>query len=236
MGFRITRYQISAPTPLRIALLADLHNTFPRGLTEAVAEAAPDVIVISGDLYNGPPRSREFAFDCALAVLEALAPIAPVFYAQGNHDKKMPDEIRAQMERLGVHWLSDAYERFGPFVIGGLCSAYVGHKSQRPNMAFIEDFVRQSGYRMLICHHPEYYRRYLCSYDIPLILSGHNHGGQWALFGHGLYVPGQGLFPKHTSGVIEGRLVVSRGLANTAPFPRIGAPMELVMLELVKEA
>ncbi|MBO5789743.1 MAG: serine/threonine protein phosphatase, partial [Clostridia bacterium] len=156
-------------------------------------------------------------------------------YAQGNHDKTMPHEVRAAIDELGVHLLTDACKHFGEVVFGGLGSAYVGHKSDRPNMDFIEAFVKEDGYRILICHHPEYYRHYLRPYDIPLILSGHNHGGQWALFGRGLYVPGQGLFPKHTSGVCENRLVVSRGISNPTIVPRIGAPTELVILDLLKK-
>ena len=233
MAFRITRYEIKAPiSPFRIALITDMHNIAPMGLAEAVAEAKPDAIVISGDLYNGPPRNKTFCYDKALACLSELAPIAPIFYSQGNHDKTLTDEVRSAIDRLGVHLMTDAFERFGEVVFGGLGSAYIGHKSGRPNMEFIESFVKQEGYRILICHHPEYFRAYLRPYDIPLILSGHNHGGQWALFGQGLYVPGQGLFPKHTSGVIEGRLVVSRGISNPTLVPRIGAPTELVILDL----
>ena len=59
MAFRITRYEIKAPiSPFRIALITDMHNIAPMGLSEAVAEAKPDAIVISGDLYNGPPRNK----------------------------------------------------------------------------------------------------------------------------------------------------------------------------------
>ena len=233
MAFRTTHYRIPAATQhLRIALLTDLHNRFPLGLADRLQKEKPDIIIISGDLYNGPPRNKEFAFDNALLCLEAIAPIAPVFYAQGNHDKTMPKEVKEKIDALGIHLLQDVCERFGEFVIGGLCSAYIGHKSDRPNMDFIERFVKEEGYRILICHHPEYYRHYLCTYDIPLILSGHNHGGQWALFGRGLYVPGQGLFPKHTSGVCDGRLVISRGLSNPTFVPRIGAPTELVIVDV----
>jgi predicted MPP superfamily phosphohydrolase len=54
-----------------------------------------------------------------------------------------------------------------------------------------------------------------------MIVSGHAHGGQWRVFGRGVYAPDQHLFPKYTSGVHEGRLVISRGVANTvSPIPR----------------
>ena len=71
--------------------------------------------------------------------------------------------------------------------------------------------------------------------DIDLILAGHAHGGQIRLFGHGLYAYGQGLFPKYTKGIYDGKLIVSAGLANTSRFPRINNPPEIVFLTLKPE-
>lgn len=64
--------------------------------------------------------------------------------------------------------------------------------------------------------------------DIDLILSGHYHGGQIAIGNRGVYVSGQGLFPKYTGGCYDNKLVVSKGLYNTSWIPRIGNPEELV--------
>ena len=92
----------------------------------------------------------------------------------------------------------------------------------------LDAFCAAPGYRILLCHHPEYYSKYLRDLDIPLILSGHAHGGQVRIFGHGLYSPGQGVLPKLTSGVKDGRLVISRGLANRQKIPRLFNPPEIV--------
>ena len=89
------------------------------------------------------------------------------------------------------------------------------------------------GYHLLLCHHPEYFDRYLRDYPIDLTVSGHAHGGQWRVFGRGVYAPDQGLFPKYTSGLHEDRLVISRGVANTVPFaPRLFNPCEVVTVEV----
>ena len=87
----------------------------------------------------------------------------------------------------------------------------------------------------LLCHHPEYWPRYVRDLPVDLTLSGHAHGGQIRLFGQGLFAPGQGLFPRYTSGVHEGRLVISRGLANTTRIPRLFNPTELVCVHLQRE-
>lgn len=72
--------------------------------------------------------------------------------------------------------------------------------------------------------------------DIDLILSGHAHGGQIRLFGHGIYASHQGFLPRYTSGVYENRLVVSRGLSNSKLIPRIGNPKEIVIVNISNRA
>jgi predicted MPP superfamily phosphohydrolase len=101
-----------------------------------------------------------------------------------------------------------------------------------PDIRWIDRYIQEEGFKILLCHHPEYYNRYLKEKNIGLILSGHAHGGQIRIFGRGLYAPGQGVLPKHDGGVFENRLVVGRGLANTAFFPRFFNPCEIVTVDL----
>lgn len=69
-----------------------------------------------------------------------------------------------------------------------------------------------------------------------LVLSGHAHGGQWSFMGRGIIAPGQGWFPKYTSGVHQGQygsMIISRGLSNPyKSVPRIGNPCEVVYVVL----
>lgn len=95
-----------------------------------------------------------------------------------------------------------------------------------PDDDWLMPFASVPGYHILLSHHPEYRR--LVPKDIELMLSGHAHGGQWRVFGHGVFAPGQGVWPKLTKGVYDGRLVVSAGLSNTAPVPRFFNPVEVV--------
>lgn len=95
-----------------------------------------------------------------------------------------------------------------------------------PDDDWLIQFASAPGYHILLSHHPEYRR--LVPKDVELMLSGHAHGGQWRIFGHGVFAPGQGVWPKLTKGVYDGRLVVSAGLSNTAPVPRFFNPVEVV--------
>ena len=102
-----------------------------------------------------------------------------------------------------------------------------------PKLEWLSEFEKQDGCRLLLCHHPEYYPTYLADRNIDLVFSGHAHGGQWRLFGRGLIAPGQGLFPRLTSGVhpgAHGKLVISRGMGNGTWIPRINNPCEVVII------
>ena len=90
-------------------------------------------------------------------------------------------------------------------------------------------------FTILLAHEPQLMELYQDP-RIDLVLSGHAHGGQFRLpGGRGLYAPGQGIFPKYTSGMHsfgESRLIVSRGLGNSV-FPlRLNDPPELVTIDL----
>ena len=103
---------------------------------------------------------------------------------------------------------------------------------------WLNGFEAQDGYKILLCHHPEYWairEPRLAGHPIDLVVAGHAHGGQIRIAGKGLLSPGQGVLPKYTSGVHHGEhgeMVISRGLANHVPVPRLFNPRELVVLEL----
>lgn len=100
-----------------------------------------------------------------------------------------------------------------------------------PDTAWLRDFAAADpdAFHVVISHHPEYFP--LIPASVNLVLSGHAHGGQWCVFNHGVWCPGQGFWPSWTRGLYEGRLVVSAGLANTAKVPRLFNPTETVFIE-----
>lgn len=92
------------------------------------------------------------------------------------------------------------------------------------------EWLRNSpdGYKILLCHHPEYYP--LIAPYADLIVAGHTHGAQWRFFGLGVFAPNQGWFPKYSKGKYD-KMIVSAGLTNTTWVPRINNPCELVIVE-----
>lgn len=264
-----TSYAITAPLHLTIALIADTHNTDPAPVLNSLKVHRPDLICIVGDLLVGyRPKDDNLVVRSQENVIELVSgceSIAPTYISLGNHEWMIsPDDVEALVSK-GAVVLDNRYVVYTgkageKIVIGGLTSAIVtnfqrfrekegGRYPYRPShshsahldteSAWLAELEMTEGYKILLCHHPEYWslrEPKLSERKIDLVLSGHAHGGQMRVFGRGLYAPGQGWLPKYTSGVYRGEygsLVVSRGLSNTAsPIPRIFNPTEIVYLEL----
>ena len=230
---------------MKLAIVADLHGMPTEELYEALRAERPDAILIPGDLFSlRKPRSRLARFpdflrrevvprERALQFLRFAASIAPTFYSRGNHEWGIDDEYRAQVAATGAVLLENEWAAFGDVYIGGLNSASkygmeeFSASEELPETDWLA--VAPAGYKILLCHHPEYYPL-LEGFGIDLIVAGHAHGGQWRVFGRGVFAPGQGLFPKYTRGQY-GSMIVSAGLTNTTRVPRFFNPTELVIIE-----
>ena len=238
---KCTEYTVYAEIPkeLKIALCSDLHDNPCEEAIAMLKKNKPDLIAMPGDIFERPNAPVQHA----LAFMRACAQIAPSVYSLGNHDKAYDDmpEITEKIRKTGVVLLDDDDLFWNGIWIGGLTTGFRGQahegmfdKTPAPNMAWLDDvFCQRAGYKILLCHHPEYYPEYLRERKVQLVLSGHAHGGQWRFFGRGVLAPGQGLLPKYTSGVHEGRLVISRGMGDHTRIPRLFNPNEIVTIRLL---
>ena len=214
--------------PIRLALVADLHNgPFEELLPQM---EGVDAILIVGDMV----RRYSDGYEQALAFLRAAPDIAPTYYILGNHEIRLASRERylQAVSESRVTLLDNRVVRLRKDIaLGGLTSTH--RTSPEEAQTLVQTLARESGYRLLLSHHPEDYPRYVQGTGIDLTLSGHAHGGQIRLRGRGLYAPGQGLLPKLTDGFYDGnRLLVSRGLTNSTFVPRWGNPCELILLTL----
>ncbi len=248
----VTDYSIAVDAPkatgasknsgaLTIAVIADLHDGDWGEIRESLILRKPDVIAIPGDLV-----STELTANC-IAFLSSCASIAPTYYSFGNHENRLKADDIAKIRKTGAIPLDDDFVQVGNITIGGLSSGYrfrrvhPGGKgaagryssSPEPDLSWLKMFSELPGFKVLLCHHSEYYSTYIKQTDIDVVLTGHAHGGQIRFGNQGLFAPNQGFFPKWTSGVHDNRLVISRGLANTAGWiPRLGNPPELVYVKI----
>lgn len=241
---KITEYKIKCPIEcsLRAAFVADTHDKPYARIIEEIIKRNVDMILMTGDIIY----AHDDVADNGFQMLFDFAALAPTFMSLGNHEGGAVKVVREKCAKAGVSLLEDEFVDFYGIKIGGLTSGYIvdgvgipeSHwkNTPAPNLDWLNKFAEKDGYKLLLNHHPEYYPKYIKSLDIDLTLSGHAHGGQWRLFGIGLFAPGQGLFPKYTSGMHDGRLIISRGLANNAPpIPRLFNSKELIFIDFINE-
>lgn len=232
---KTTCYEIDAGLGKKsvFAFISDIHENNADKAYDLTVGAAPDAVLVAGDYIQNGKK-----FETGVGLLEELAKKHPVFCSLGNHEFKYGNGIRRLTADTGAVLLDDSDVLFNGIRIGGLTSGFDGkpqgtfRHTPEPDLEFLHRFACRPEYKILLSHHPEYYPAYIKDTGIQLTLSGHAHGGQWRFFGRGIFAPGQGLFPKYTSGMYDGRLIVSRGIGNSHPIPRINNDTEFILITL----
>lgn len=245
-----TEYTLLSPRfgrAICFAVVSDLHGSDPSAVLAALKRKSPDFILMPGDIFERLDGIENDKQKNALKLLWNACQIAPTIYATGNHEdgstrswcpkrwRRKPNARRydaeaiKQIEESGAVWLNDSFIGIDGICFGGLSSGLFT-ENEIPNTEWLKEFCAQDGPKVLLCHHPEYYKKYLKDLSIDLIVSGHAHGGQWRVFGQGVFAPGQGIFPKYTAGIHDDRFVISTGLKPSGKIPRIFNEPEVVFI------
>lgn len=234
---RVSEYEIPSPVSLTFAFVSDLHDCDNAPVIDRIRQISPDAVLVGGDFIHNTS-----IFKRGIEFLSLVGKSYPTFYSLGNHEMKFNGDLFAYLSETDAVLLDDRAVDFRGVRIGGLTSGYAlggpqGHikATPAPNLKWLEEFSREDLFKILLSHHPEYYPRYIRQTTVNITLSGHAHGGQWRFFKRGVFAPGQGLFPKYTSGMYDGRLIVGRGLGNPHFIPRIFNDPELIVLRLIRQ-
>ena len=239
---------------VRVVFLSDLHaRQYGKNnmrLIRMVAKTKPDFILMGGDMVTATLiLNRDERVE---KTIEALTNIAPVYYAPGNHEKKL-EESGSQYERyedymfelecMDVTYLKDQkavmteemyvygldiderfYRKFGK--TAGMPDEYIPEKLGIPD---------RSKYNILMAHTPEYFDTYVkAGYD--LVLCGHYHGGLVVLPRYGpLISPEFEFLPEHSGGVYKKSgtiVIVSRGMGSHLINIRLFNRPEVVVIDI----
>lgn len=259
---KVPKYTVeyNSNTTVKIIQISDFHsNDFGKNeekLISKIRDAQPDVIFITGDLFEY--RFGEKGIENVKKLLAGLQDLCPFYFVSGNHEYYYGHENDCSylIEEFGGIILSNNVASLNingiDFVIAGMedsiffVSLEERKKDAKNDEAFLLKLKEVSkaaaetpgDFYILLAHRPEYINEYKADGVYDLILSGHAHGGQWRLppFINGLYAPGQGLFPKYAGGRYDfndekksSTFIVSRGLSHQEPFfPRFFNSLELV--------
>lgn len=243
----ISRYEVkSQKLPesfdgFKIVQLSDLHGAeFGEDgmeLVEKVKELEPDIIALTGDFVTD---------EGDLAAVEKLAArlvkLCPVYFVSGNHEfgSGLAVKVRNILERAGVKYLSNEYLTISRgedgILLGGVEDplAYADMLSPDELAQKMND-AAPDAFKILLGHR-NYWMTEYPELPVDLIFCGHAHGGLIRIPGvGGLIGTDRRLFPDFDAGEYNnGRytLIVSRGLGNSVPIPRIFNRPEIVCVEL----
>ena len=243
----ISRYEVkSQKLPesfdgFKIVQLSDLHGAEfgedGMGLVEKVKELEPDIIALTGDFVTD---------EGDLAAVEKLAArlvkLCPVYFISGNHEfgSGLAVKVRNILERAGVKYLSNEYLTISRgedgILLGGVEDplAYADMLSPDELAQKMND-AAPDAFKILLGHR-NYWMTEYPELPVDLIFCGHAHGGLIRIPGvGGLIGTDRRLFPDFDAGEYNnGRypLIVSRGLGNSVPIPRVFNRPEIVCVEL----
>lgn len=243
----ISRYEVkSQKLPesfdgFKIVQLSDLHGAEfgedGMGLVEKVKELEPDIIALTGDFVTD---------EGDLAAVEKLAArlteLCPVYFVSGNHEfgSGLAVKVRNILERAGVKYLSNEYLTISRgedgILLGGVEDplAYADMLSPDELAQKMND-AAPDAFKILLGHR-NYWMTEYPELPVDLIFCGHAHGGLIRIPGvGGLIGTDRRLFPDFDAGQFNnGRytLIVSRGLGNSVPIPRVFNRPEIVCVEL----
>jgi uncharacterized protein len=219
---------------LRIGLLTDVHHsaTVPAEdvmrAVERLLSARPDLIVLGGDYVTWGDRAY------VQPVADLLAPLsAPhgVFAILGNHDDDR--DMPAALTRKGFTVLRDQRTRIEVHQ-AGLELAGIRFWTRKP--AEIARVLRNARDTVVMLAHDPRRLTEAAELDVPVVLSGHTHGGQ-------VVVPGLGAIARRQFPVIAGRgtrgntsIFVSKGIGTVYVPIRINCPPDVAVVTLRRQS
>lgn len=220
----------SALDGLRVVMLTDLHLSpiVPREDLESAVQLAmaqrPDLIVLGGDYISF--MDRAYAEPCAEIIAPLSAPHG-IFAVLGNHDDDV--EMPKTLERRGIEVLKDARTSVS---IRGERLDFIGIRFWTRATVDLARLLKGAGGTTVLLSHDPRRLQQAAALNIPLMLSGHTHGGQ-------IVLPGIGAIAAKKFPVVQGMarrenttVFVSRGIGTIGVPVRINCPPEVAVLTL----
>lgn len=241
---------------VKAVFISDLHEkSYGRGnqrLKQAIADAGPQMILIGGDMII-TKRGADPDFEVSTDLLRFLSARWPVYYAPGNHERRMLDspelypgwkeKVFGAIRAAGVHYLSNRTETLSRggsrLYLTGLDLSrvyYLRGNAARPGGRTIERLAGPAhgdGFNLLLAHNPAY-AEYYARWGADCTLSGHFHGGLVRVprLG-GLVSPELKIFSPYTGNLVEkGGMpeIISSGLGTHTVNVRLLNRPQLIVL------
>ena len=238
-------------------MLSDLHDRVygPENekLLDLMKSCEPDVIFLTGDILTA---SRKKDPNQVFAFLAKSSKIAPVYYAPGNHERKIKekketfgilyDVFRRTLKQNQICYLENEKTDLDENVcLYGLdldlkYFPKLPYKNKKPIYTaeeMEEDLGKMdpSRYNIILAHSPRYFNAYAAS-GADLVLSGHYHGGAVRIpkLG-GVISPQFVFFPEYDKGVYKKEkteMIVSSGCGSHKVHLRLFNKPEVMVVDI----
>jgi predicted MPP superfamily phosphohydrolase len=218
---------------LRIGLITDVHRSRWVTADDVVAAvvllmtATPDLIVLGGDYVTW--GDRRFVGPAADGLGGLSAPHG-VFAILGNHDDD--HDMPAALGKQRVQVLRDQRTRL---TVNGAALELAGIRFWTKRQSDIAAVLKGARDPVVLLAHDPRRLTEAAELNVPLVLSGHTHGGQVVL-------PGVGAIAARKFPVVAGMarrekttMFVSRGLGTVYVPMRLNCPPEVVLMTLRSE-
>lgn len=243
---------------INLAILSDLHDNQlgenNKELTNQINSLSPDIILVVGDVVNSDSKDSKIVTN----LMKQICKKHKVFYSLGNTDRDYIEsgtsDLVKELESTGVTILNNQYKdikiKGNNIRIGGMYAYAFGlndtNKVDKDTMEegvydFLAEFQDTNNYKIMMAHRPDSFIFGNASeiWNIDLVASGHNHGGQVVLpFVGGFYGGDQGWFPEYDKGFFDLnkiKILITSGLGSgKQKLPRFNNPPEIVNLHLSK--
>lgn len=215
----------------KIAVFSDVHlgavrnKNFLKKIVRMVNAQEPDLILIAGDLIDGPA----IKYEEVLSPLSELKSTFGTFFTSGNHDQynRHPETYYGTL-RKHLTILDDAKVTVNETELIGI--AYGNELKEATKNRLRETLFENSAPSIALLHDPKNAEA-LAEAGVSLILSGHTHAGQF--FPFTLIV--QALYRERAQGIYrigESTGFTTVGVGTAGPLLRIGNQPEVVILSI----
>lgn len=252
----VTTYEIHSdeiPTSFKgfkIAQVSDLHNRdFGEGsnrLIKKIHAQNPDIVVLTGDMVS----SKDTYFTPIYQFITELSNHYPIYYIVGNHEQALEEQKLTELKQFlssnGVIILDNDFVTLedgeDKIYLYGMWYHLMYYKNAKDDSIHfgVEQMnkilsTKKEGFSIGLIHNPVYFHTY-ADWGMDLVLSGHMHGGIINVpFKGGLLSPEIEFFPTFDAGYFtykDSQMIISRGLGDSIPIPRLFNTPELVIIEL----
>ena len=215
------------------------HGANQSRLHKSIKNQDYHMVALTGDILDHPAAYDYSPTDELLSGLDA-----PVYFVFGNHDYPNSDTLTRELEAAGVRVLVNSWEGVihndAILQIAGIHDPH--WTKNNPYSLFKADLdaalhgVDPELFTLLLSHSPGIFDSAAAA-GVPLILTGHTHGGQIKIPLAGAPTTASGkLFDQYVQGLYTKgptQLYINRGLGTTSLPLRFLSRPEIVFLRLV---